>query len=269
MMALAILEEANDELFNSDQGAVGENEDHLVFSQVDAVSDMLLLVQSSRYLVARERISSSTQLNADIFRESIPNSRFRQRTRMDKSSFERVVNEIKDNPVFHYNSRFPQAPAWLQLAVALDRFGNYGSGASLSRSQGLWGTGKGPIDAYTDRVVTALNDLSAQYVRWPSGAERTKISRRMTSTGFRGCVGFIDGTTIPLCQKPAVDGECCFDRKQRYRLNAQVVCDDRRRIIIAFYTGWPGSCSDSTIYQEISLSKNSLKIVFSAAVSIF
>ncbi|OWY99088.1 hypothetical protein PHMEG_00029978 [Phytophthora megakarya] len=58
--------------------------------------------------------------------------------------------------------------------------------------------------------------------------------------------------------KPAKDGECFFDRKQRYSLNAQVVCDNRRRII-SFLSGWPGSCSDSTIYQEMSLSKSALK----------
>ncbi|KAE9003338.1 hypothetical protein PF010_g13586 [Phytophthora fragariae] len=80
---------------------------------------------------------------------------------MDKSSFERVVNKIKDNPVFYNDSPCPQAPVWMQLAVALDRFGNYGSGASLSRSQELWGIGKGTVDDYTDRVVNALLPLRA------------------------------------------------------------------------------------------------------------
>ncbi|ETK75263.1 hypothetical protein L915_18106 [Phytophthora nicotianae] len=179
-------------------------------------------------------------------------------TRMDQNSFERVVALIEDNPVFSNSSTYSRRPIWFQLAVALDRFGNYGTGASLNRSKRLWGIGKGTVDDYTGRVVLALNQLSARFVRWPSAAERRKISRQMASMGFRGCVGFIDGTTIPLAQKPADDGECFFDRKQCYSLNAQVVCDPRRRII-SFLSGWPGSCSDSTIYQQMSLSKNTLK----------
>ncbi|ETK86273.1 hypothetical protein L915_09090 [Phytophthora nicotianae] len=74
----------------------------------------------------------------------------------------------------------------------------------------------------------------------------------MEAEGFSGCVGFIDGTTISLSQKPAVDGECFFVRNHRYSVNTQVVCDDRRRII-SFCSGWPGSCADSTVYQEVRL----------------
>ncbi|KAE8992908.1 hypothetical protein PR001_g20815 [Phytophthora rubi] len=156
VMAVATLEEEDDDLLHSAQGRAAVTEDQLLFSELDQVSDMLQLVESSRYLVDRERIDSCTQFNAEIFMASYPTSRFRQRTRMDKSSFERVVNKIKDNPVFYNDSPCSQAPVWMQLAVALDRFGNYGSGASLSRSQELWGIGKGTVDDYTDRVVKTL-----------------------------------------------------------------------------------------------------------------
>ncbi|KAG6954718.1 hypothetical protein JG688_00012216 [Phytophthora aleatoria] len=43
-----------------------------------------------------------------------------------------------------------------------DRFGNYGTGASLNRSQRLWGIGKGTVDDYTDRMVLALVDLATK-----------------------------------------------------------------------------------------------------------
>jgi hypothetical protein len=38
----------------------------------------------------------------------------------------------------------------------------------------------------------------------------------MRQEGFPGCVGFIDGTMIPLSQKPKINGEVYFDRKKRY-----------------------------------------------------
>ncbi|KAE9327430.1 hypothetical protein PF008_g16399 [Phytophthora fragariae] len=97
VMAVATLEEDDDDLLHSAQGRAAVTEDQLLFSDLDEVSDMLQLVESSRYLVDRKRIDSCTQFNAEIFMASYPTSRFRQRTRMDKSSFERVVNKIKDN----------------------------------------------------------------------------------------------------------------------------------------------------------------------------
>lgn len=78
---------------------------------------------------------------------------------MDKNSFQRVL--IRDSPVFATTAHCKQAPAWFQLVVALDRFGNYGTGASLSRSKRLWGIGKGTADDYTDRVVCAWRDVSS------------------------------------------------------------------------------------------------------------
>ncbi|KAE8953824.1 hypothetical protein PR002_g32261, partial [Phytophthora rubi] len=51
---------------------------------------------------------------------------------------------------------------------------------------------------------------------------------------------------------------CYFDRKSRYSINGQIVCDDNRRII-AFYAGWPGSCCDSTVYKKLQLAKDSKK----------
>lgn len=150
---------------------------------------------------------------------------------------------------------------WLQLAVALDRLETNGNGASLGRTRKLWGLGKGTVALYTSRVIIALNDLRDGFVVWQDATDRKQISRRMEAEGFPDCVGFIDGTTIPLSQKPAVDGECYFDRKHRYSVSAQVVCDDRRRII-SFYSGWPGSCSDSTVYREMQLSNNREKRLF-------
>ncbi|KAG7383547.1 hypothetical protein PHYPSEUDO_003584 [Phytophthora pseudosyringae] len=176
--------------------------------KVEDAFELLQLVQSARYLAERVRLPHSTYFDADFFLSSTTDSVFRQSTRIDYT-FASIVDEIQDDAVFHNESTYAQAPVWMQLAVALDRFGgNYGTGASLGRPQRLWGIGKGTVDDYTDRVVQALVDLSPKYVRWPTPTERRQTSRRMASIGFKGCVGFIDGTTIPLSRKPSVDGEC-------------------------------------------------------------
>jgi hypothetical protein len=74
----------------------------------------------------------------------------------------------------------------------------------------------------------------------------------MKNEGFEGCVGFVDGTTFPIFQRPGKDGEVFFNRKKRYLLNAQVICDCNK-YITAFITGWPGSCADSFVFKKMKL----------------
>lgn len=65
-------------------------------------------------------------------------------------------------------------------------------------------------------------------------AERQVITEAFALKGFPGFVGLIDGTLLPLAQRPHHHGEVYFDRKSRYSLNAQVVCDHQQRIRYLF-----------------------------------
>jgi hypothetical protein len=67
--------------------------------------------------------------------------------------------------------------------------------------------------------------------------------------------GFVDGTTIPIFQRPGFDGETFFNCKKQYLMNAQIVCDCDR-FITYFISGWPGSCGDSKVYQRMQLHQN-------------
>ncbi len=92
--------------------------------------------------------------------------------------------------------------------------------------------GAGTVVLYTNRVITALLDIESQFIRWPSEHERVTISNRIKEkSGFPDCVGVVDGTHINFAQRPHVDPECYWTRKQKYSLNATIVCDDDRRII--------------------------------------
>ncbi|KAE9285125.1 hypothetical protein PR003_g26675, partial [Phytophthora rubi] len=259
-MAAAALDEEDyedflllDSLFDADGDLslgsfLDEDGDLWMDTPMDDLAEVLMLVEANRYLTPRQLYDKSRDFVLNYF-FNLPDDSFRQLTRMSKASFQFVLSEIEGHPVFQNDSLHPQADVALQLAVALDRLGNYGNGVSLGRTLKLWGIGKGTCVLYTTRVFEALNDLASKFIVWPNKRKRKPMSRRMTAKGFKGCVGFIDGTTFPLSQKPAVDGECYFDRKSRYSINGQIVCDDNRRII-AFYAGWPGSCCDSTVYKK-------------------
>lgn len=83
--------------------------------------------------------------------------------------------------------------------------------------------------------------------------QRRDISGRFaTNHGLPGAVGIIDGTPVNFAQRPGIDGEVWFSRKQRYSMNLQLVCDDRGRILY-YIVGWPGSVYDSTVLHQSPL----------------
>jgi len=77
---------------------------------------------------------------------------------------------------------------------------------------------------------------------------RTEIE---TQTGFPGCVGFLDGTDMTLQYGPSFHGETYFNRKKKYALNIQAICDEQRRFTFVS-SGYPGSVSDATVFCESS-----------------
>lgn len=82
--------------------------------------------------------------------------------------------------------------------------------------QVLTGLATDTINKYTERVIMAIMSVRHKWICWPDEQRRREISEVLTLDGFPGCIGFIDGTTIPLSQKPAIDGETYYDRKSRY-----------------------------------------------------
>ncbi|KAL3686129.1 hypothetical protein R1sor_004151 [Riccia sorocarpa] len=87
---------------------------------------------------------------------------------------------------------------------------------------------------YTGRVMIALRDKLRDHVSWPTASERRRITTAFAEKGFPGCVGLIDGTLIPLSQRPHDGGQVYYDRKNRYSYNVQIINDDRRRILFCF-----------------------------------
>jgi len=67
--------------------------------------------------------------------------------------------------------------------------------------------------------------LADQYAKWPNAEEQATHSAAMTEKGFAGCVGFVDGTTLPFAERPEDNGNFYYDRKSDFSLNMQVVND--------------------------------------------
>ena len=145
----------------------------------------------------------------------IPDLSFQQLFRTLLPSFMKLLAMIEDHHIFQNNSRNPQRDPAIQLAVALCRLGSNGNGAAIHRLENLFSVSYGSIDLYTKRVMIAILSFRRLVLSWPTKEERKEISQVMETEGFPGCIGFVDGTTIPLSQKPNLDGNHYFDCKKR------------------------------------------------------
>ena len=186
------------------------DDENLLLAAVDTYRE----VEANRFLNERIYQSRGCHYFLEVF-PCLPETEFIQMFRTTRMGFTSIRDLIKDHPVFQNNSRCKQADPTYQLAVAMARLGSNGNGASVSKMQAQFQLGCGTVTKYTERVLKALLDMRSHWISWPVEARRKEISQVMGAEGFPGCVGFIDGTTIPLSQKPALDGQVYFDRKKR------------------------------------------------------
>ena len=243
-----------------------------ILSDLADIIDILESLIQSRYLNRRNRLTVREEYDmGKVFQ--LPDYTFKQAFRTSKDGSLYLLNDIRGHDVFVPKGNRPQLPIPHQLALTLERLGSCGNGASIGRFSRNLNVGRGSVVNVTRRVIEAIISLGPTYLKWPDAARRQEISWVMKQEGFEGCVGFVDGTTFPIFQRPGYDGKVFFDRKKRYSLNAQVICDCDKNII-AFITGWPGSCADSFVYQKMLLSMQPNKFfddgqLFSSPLGLF
>ena len=108
---------------------------------------------------------------------------------------------------------------------------------------------------WTRRIIVALLSIQDQWVVWPDHDRRLEIKTRVgRASAFPQCIGFIDGSHLPLDIKPVYEGNAdFFNRKGRYSLNCLFVCDDEHRINY-MCLGWGGSAHDSRVFRNTPVS---------------
>lgn len=127
----------------------------------------------------------------------------------------------------------------------------------------------GSVDNYTRRVIAALCRLTDRFIRWPDAEERNAIKRRIGGDSiFFNCVGFLDGSLIPLAYKPTMHAFSDFhNRKERYGLNILAVCDDRKRFTYV-RLGAAGSTHDQVVIDSSDVSYFQLIVLSSLTLSV-
>jgi hypothetical protein len=115
-----------------------------------------------------------------------------------RDTFAKLIELIKDDPVFENQGRRPQAPVRYQLACYLIRFGNIQNVKTATVLQ----LSEGSMYNHIRRVTQAFRNLRDLYIRWPGEEERRTIRREAQTNGFPGAVGAVDGSYIPITDKP-------------------------------------------------------------------
>ncbi len=220
-----------------------------VIDEDDSLEDEYLLTQErklkrmkySRYLFRDRHYRNRSKFNLEdcILIEGSQNlneTEFLHSFRMTRASFHLLLEEMKTKKAFRMSTFKKQQPIAFQLLVFLFRIGREGTaGSNLSVSQ-YFGIGSGSVGNYVKRTIRALKEIKNDVIYWPNDEEKEEMKSRLASTGFRHCVGIIDGTLIVLDFRPEKYHECYYSRKACYALNLMVVCDDNRHII-HYYAG--------------------------------
>jgi len=152
---------------------------------------------------------------------------FREELHVTPATFDKLVTEIKNDPVFANNSQNEQRSVEEQVAITLYRFGHNGNAASQQKVA-QWGyAGKGSVGLVTRQVLTALlwPEFMEKAVHMPTETKKDKAKAWVEAHSCKGwwngwCL--VDGTLIPLYDRPYWYGESYFDRKCNYSLNLQV-----------------------------------------------
>ena len=154
--------------------------------------------------------------------------RFRECLRVSPFTFDKICERIQSDPVFINKSKNDQIPVQDQLAIVLFRFGHDGNGASMQVVADWAGVGKGTVHLITRRVMTAILRPSFRQaaVHFPTSEEKEQAKSWVEShscPAWRNGWCLVDGTLVPLYDRPHWYGESYFDRKSNYSLNIQVL----------------------------------------------
>jgi hypothetical protein len=147
--------------------------------------------------------------------QGLSESCFLQLFQMAWPCFLNLLQLIESHPIFYNSSRNQQQDPPVQLAVAICRLGSNENRASVSRLKNLFHVGYGTINLYTTWVTKVIYQMRSHLASWPTTKEQLESSQVMQEEGFAGCLGFVNGTTILLSQKPLIDGNHYFDCKKR------------------------------------------------------
>ena len=119
---------------------------------------------------------------------------------------------IAGDPVFILTGHWPHHPVRIQLVMFLIKYG----AVSGVKTAGVVPITKGTVHLYCHCVCHAIWNVCGKHLSWPGDRTWAYLKDEMAKWGFPGCIGIVDGTLIPLIDKPLRNGWAYFCRKKFY-----------------------------------------------------
>jgi hypothetical protein len=174
---------------------------------------------------------------------------------MRRPAFFNLVDEIKNDSVFHNESNTLQTFPAIQLGVSLYRLGH--SHQAIGEIACLFGIGEGTVQLFFTRITIALLHLRPKYLYWPKrdGTEHSVMRQKVEAKSqFPGCLGYLDGTLIGVRFRPKIETSTYWSgKKKKYGIGVQAICD-QELIFRYVQIGFPGSVSDATAFAATDIS---------------
>lgn len=220
---------------------------------MDNLINDIVIVHFCRYIYRENIIKNTSWYETTL--ANLNDQRFEMIVRVPRIVFDLILDLIKENPVFHGQNSNLQFSPFFQLALVLYRLGSSGENASRGKTASLFGVGDGgTINKITQRIFECILPLQNNFISWPSNEERNQIVLN-TIEELPHCIGYLDGSEIPLNEKPLLDSTSYYSRSKIYSLKLQAICDHNLRIR-HILVGYPGSVHDARIFNNCSIGRN-------------
>ncbi len=179
---------------------------------------------------------------------------FKANFRMSKICAQRLADML-DPVICHPTNRSNALTPLNQVLILLNILG----GGHFMRTTALIGNvTSSTVFEVMKRVMVAINNLKPQFLKMPTEEEMAETAARMeTRFHLPGFAFAVDGVMANFREKPqriphGLPAQRCWQRKQRYSINCQVIGNDSKKIL-DIDVGWPGSANSPIFFTTTDI----------------